>query len=488
MSLVSDPCEAPEDTEQDVLISGAVIQGKYLVHRVIGRGGMCIVGSATHIGLDYLVALKVLRRSLSLNPEAVLRFMREARSAARLKSEHAAHVFDVSVLDTGEPFMVMEHLEGQDLGAALASRGPFCTVEAVECILQACEAIGEAHASGIVHRDLKPANLFLTLRADGEPQVKVLDFGIATAVSGLDREPEAELPLTRGSTTFGTPPYMAPEQLCDPRDVDERSDIYALGVTLYELISGRVPFEGQSGAEVYGAALTQRPVPLNELDPRVPVALAAVVARCLAWRRMDRYANVSDLVAALIPFGPVRAEQYAQRVARIIDCRRPPLTGEPRVDPGAATLNGGSTSAPRANPAGDKANPPGRKRARRASDRRRPRKPGVGSVLAAVAAITLVLTSAAGGVVDSRATNAVQYALVAPAASGPASGSASGSASVRATVAESCPSSLNCAVFPLPASAPSSASPAPATVPKPPRDPRPRVPRPRAFNPYAERK
>lgn len=324
--------EDKQQAAEAVLRPGRIIQDKYLVHRIIGVGGMCAVGSATNVLLDQVIALKVLLPALAKNSEMVLRFMREARSAARLKSEHVARVFDVGMLESGEPYMVMEFLEGCDLGVVLDGRGAVPVQEAVEYVVQACEGIGEAHAMGIVHRDLKPENLFLARRADGVSRIKVLDFGIAKAMVPTESGQRPSY-LTEETTTFGTPTYMSPEQLRESRDVDARSDIFSIGVILYELVSGRVPFEGDTTADLHASILMEEPSPLNELDPTVPEAFDAIVQRCLAKDRHERFSNVAELAEALLPFAPASMQDYGDRVSRVVTLSR---SGdyEPHVDSG----------------------------------------------------------------------------------------------------------------------------------------------------------
>src|SRR5829696_2386345 len=204
---------------------GDILAGKYRVERILGAGNMGVVVAATNIALEQLVALKFMLPGKAPNPQQHERFLREARAAARLRSQHVAHVLDMGTLENGAPYTVMEFLEGQDLAAVLAERGPLPVEEAVEYVLQVCEAVGEAHAAGIVHRDLKPANLFLTGDVSGSPCVKVLDFGISK-LSGA-------LTLTQEKQAFGSPLYMSPEQMNAFKLVDARGDIWALGVILY---------------------------------------------------------------------------------------------------------------------------------------------------------------------------------------------------------------------------------------------------------------
>jgi serine/threonine-protein kinase len=272
---------------------GQVLLGKYRIESVLGRGGMGLVLRVTHLQLGEELALKVLSPEGVATPELHARFMREAQAVVRLRGEHVARVSDVGVLPDGTPYMVMEYLRGLDLSGELERRGRLFPGEAVDHVLQACEALAEAHANGVVHRDIKPANLFLTSRPDGTPLVKVLDFGISKApVTETTR-------LTKTDTVMGTSGYMSPEQMRASKDVDARTDIWALGIVLYECLTGRRPFGGESFLAVALMAGTEPPPPMETWVPR---PLQAVVLRCLAKDRNDRYPSIAALVAALAPF------------------------------------------------------------------------------------------------------------------------------------------------------------------------------------------
>jgi serine/threonine protein kinase len=294
---------------------GQILAGKFRIERVLGQGGMGVVVAATHLQLDERVALKFLLPDALSNPEAVERFAREARAAVKIKSEHVARVSDVGTLESGSPYMVMEYLEGQDLAGFVHANGAMAVPLAIEFVLQACEAIGEAHALGIVHRDLKPANLFVTRRVDGSPCIKVLDFGISklTLPGG-----GADLGMTKTSSVMGSPLYMSPEQMSSTRNVDMRTDIWALGVILYEILTGRVPFEAETMPQLCGMILQDPPRPLRDLRPDLPDVLQAVIFRCLEKSRDRRFANVADLAAALAPFGAPSAQRSAERISRVL--------------------------------------------------------------------------------------------------------------------------------------------------------------------------
>lgn len=272
---------------------GTILLGKYRVERVLGRGGMGIVLAARHLDLGELFAIKLLLPEAMGTPEALNRFLREARASARLKGEHVAKVHDVGSLENGAPYMVMEFLDGMDLKQVVQAHGPLPVRDAVTYVLQASDAIAEAHVLGIVHRDLKPANLFLTRRPNGSPRVKVLDFGISRLVTpdGMD--------LTKTGSMLGSPLYMSPEQMMHAKQVDARSDIWAMGVVLHELVTGRVPFPADTLTEIVGRVLQDQAPPPSQLRPGVPPELDAVVARCLQKRPEHRFQRIEELMAAL---------------------------------------------------------------------------------------------------------------------------------------------------------------------------------------------
>ncbi len=289
---------------------GDVIAGKYRIERLLGVGGMGVVVAARHEQLDQLVAIKFVRNDALDNDEAVERFLREARSAARLRSEHVARVLDVGRLETGAPYMVMEFLDGHDLSQALTRDGPMAIDVAAALMMQACEAVAEAHSAGIVHRDLKPENLFLTRTVGGTPKVKVLDFGVSKS-SRVGDDPKNK--LTRTRTMLGSPLYMAPEQMRSSRDVDSRGDVWALGVVLFELLTGRSPFEAETMPELCLKIVSEPPLSLAELRPVVPPGLVEVVERCLQKDKEKRYPNAGDLALALAPFATGHPSLIAMR-------------------------------------------------------------------------------------------------------------------------------------------------------------------------------
>jgi serine/threonine-protein kinase len=299
------------------VVPGQILLGKYRIERVLGMGGMGVVVAATHVTLEERVAIKFLLPQALSNGEAVARFLREARAAVRIKSEHVARVTDVGQLENGAPYMIMEYLDGADLGTIGQRRGALPFDEGVEYVLQACEAIAEAHALGIVHRDLKPANLFLVTRADGTPCVKVLDFGISK-MTGMSAS-GADFGMTKTTTVMGSPLYMSPEQMASSRDVDARTDIWALGAILYELLTGTVPFQADTITQLC-VLILQHPAPaLRNLRPDAPNGLQQVILRCLEKDRNRRYTTVAEFAHDLAPFAPRRARLSIERVARVIE-------------------------------------------------------------------------------------------------------------------------------------------------------------------------
>jgi serine/threonine-protein kinase len=295
-----------------MLERGAVIRGKYRIERVLGKGAMGIVALAHHLDLDQPVAIKVLLPGARDDDAMVQRFRREARAMVQLKSEHVTKVFDVGTLENGAPYMVMEYLEGKDLGQWLREQKRLAPGFAVDLVLQACEGLAEAHAAGIVHRDIKPANFFLTKAPDGTPLLKVLDFGIAKAPHAVNED------FTSSQALMGTPIYMSPEQMHSSKKVDARTDIWALGVVLYELVSGRRPFRADSYAGLC-LAVTRAPMrPLDDVD--IADGLEAIIVRCLQKEQWRRFGDVAELAAALVPYAgtAAQASRSSERAACIL--------------------------------------------------------------------------------------------------------------------------------------------------------------------------
>jgi eukaryotic-like serine/threonine-protein kinase len=294
---------------------GDVLAGKYRVEKVLGFGGMGVVVSAFRGDLEQRVAVKFLSQAAAERPDAAERFRREARAAAKIRSEHVARVLDVGTLDSGLPYMVMEFLEGNDIAEELRRFQRLPILDAVEFILQATEALAEAHAGGVVHRDLKPGNLFLAQRADGTRRVKVLDFGISKALTGSSVE---ELSLTKTAALIGSPLYMAPEQMRSAKDVDTRADIWSLGAMMYEMLTGEPPYTGDSIPQLCAALLHDDPIPLRQHRPEIPEGLEQAVLRCLAKDRNHRFPNVCELGRALLPFALADSRIHVERAERVM--------------------------------------------------------------------------------------------------------------------------------------------------------------------------
>ncbi|MGC4087719.1 MAG: serine/threonine-protein kinase [Polyangiaceae bacterium] len=310
---------------------GTELAGKYRIERVLARGGMGVIVCAQHLRLDERVAIKfLLADALNRHPDAVARFEQEARAAAKIKSEHVARVSDIGTLEWGAPYMVMEYLEGQDLAQLAHQRGALPVAEAVDYLLQACEALAEAHALGIVHRDLKPANLFVTRRADGSVCIKVLDFGISKITRAIS-EHSSDYGMTQPAVILGSPYYMSPEQLTSSRDVDMRTDVWALGVMLYELVTGRKPFDADTLPQLSITIATQPATPLRQLRPELPEGLESTITACLQKSRDDRLSSVAEFAIRISSFAPPSAQLSLQRILRVsenagLSSNPPPLS------------------------------------------------------------------------------------------------------------------------------------------------------------------
>jgi len=296
------------------VVEGQILAGKYRVERVLGIGGMGVVVAALHLQLDERVAIKFMLPEAFASAEAIARFSREARAAVKIKSEHVARVLDVGVLESGAPYMVMEYLDGSDLSAWLEQHTRLSIEQSVEFVLQAGEAIAEAHSLGIVHRDLKPANLFVVRRPSGGFAVKVLDFGI----SKVTRSGAPDFGVTKSSATMGSPLYMAPELISDAREADARCDIWALGVILYELICGVTPFQAETLFNVMLQIARSAPPPMRTHVSNVPQGLETAIMTCLEKDPNRRFANVALLAAALADFAPPRARVSFERISGVL--------------------------------------------------------------------------------------------------------------------------------------------------------------------------
>ena len=323
---------------------GDVIDGKYEVERILGSGGMGIVVAARHLDLGQRVAIKFMLRESLTDPGNAERFLREAKTAVKLRSVHTARVLDVTRLADGEPFMVMEYLQGRDLDAELDANGPLPPRVAVDWILQASEALAEAHGLGMVHRDVKLKNLFLTQTVDGSPLVKVLDFGLAKLLGR-----EEDLSLTAKNEIFGSPQYMSPEQMRSAKDADFRSDIWSIGVCLYELLTGRVPFAATTVADTCAMVLKDA-VPPPSTFVAVPRDLEAVVMRCLEKDPDLRFQTIAELAYALQyhvdDLGSVRRIIRVTRSAQFVNASTIQEFPPQASDPSRRTLSAWDSGTP----------------------------------------------------------------------------------------------------------------------------------------------
>jgi serine/threonine protein kinase len=325
---VTSSVSASREESPDLRLPGTLVSSKYRLVRQIARGGMGDVYEAEHLVIGRRVAVKFLHPRLARDEIYVRRLRLEAEAAGRLRSDHITMVTDFDWAAPGDPYLVMELLEGRDLSQALLS-GPLPVTTAVQIAVQLCRGLSVAHGAGLLHRDLKPANVFLCAGGDGVPRVKILDFGIAKVLRG-DGDPA----LTGPDQTMGTAYYMAPEQVGGPTGVDARTDLYAVGVILYEMLSGTRPHPGQSYNEAIHHLLTRSPEPLETLL-QLPAGLAALVSRAMAFDAAARFPSAVALEEALAPFGGLGVSAMA-----------PPQTGPAVRSSLPATLAAAPTDLP----------------------------------------------------------------------------------------------------------------------------------------------
>jgi serine/threonine protein kinase len=464
-SAPSGDAELTADSKPSAFHPGARIADKYVVERLIGEGGLGLVVAARHVHLDQVVAIKTLRPNALASKGVAERFLREARLAAKIRSEHVVHVYDVGTMPDATPYMVMEYLAGTDLGRQLNASGPLPVDKAVDYVLQACEALAEAHIAGIVHRDIKPDNLFIATSAGGKSILKILDFGISKMAT---RHTTSGNELTEAGDKFGTPVYMSPEQLLSARDVDARTDVWAIGVVLYELLTGKLPFDGDLPV-LCAAILTKPHMPLATARPYLPAALETVIARCLEKDVEKRFQNVAELAQELRglagPVSQVRIDHVVQLIRGAGESVRP-ATPHPqavaramRDDPTLAETSseraattGSGVSAWGAAPPGDSKN-------------------GRGSRVRVVALVAASVTAAALGLAAIAGARAHPAASAQPASPVPAT-SVAASVPAPETAAPATPQPLPAAAadpsVAAPATSQATAPPVPG-FPKPPR-------------------
>jgi serine/threonine protein kinase len=276
--------------------TGNVLNGRYLIEEQLGSGGMGSVYAARHVKLGTRLAIKVLLPELLSDADAVARFAREARAAAKIADENVVRILDVGELDSGVPYMVMEFLEGQDVAVYLKENGRLSIEQAIDVMLQSCAALAAAHAMHIIHRDIKPSNLFFVPRTAGRPLVKMLDFGVSKIVSTGNQMASQ---VTKAGSILGSPGYIPPEQWFSSNNADKRSDIWSLGILFYELLTGRVPFEAPS-LPVLSTKIAYEPaIPPRQLRNEIPVDLEKVVLRCLEKSPDNRFQDVTAMALAL---------------------------------------------------------------------------------------------------------------------------------------------------------------------------------------------
>jgi serine/threonine-protein kinase len=321
---------------------GQMVGGRYRVDDIIGAGAMGYVVSAWHLELDQAVALKVLNPDVFERHEALQRFRREVRAAARIKSEHVCRVNDVGTLETGEPFMVMELLHGNNLEEELHRRRVLPVEEAIRYMLEAVEAVAEAHAAGIIHRDLKPANLFVARRTDRSRLIKVLDFGISKSMADSQN---SDMSLTKTGVIIGSPLYMSPEQMRSTKDADARSDVWSLGAILFQLITGRPPYLGETIPELCSQLFSSDAPPASTVSVTqgLPPALDAVVSRALARDPARRYQSVWEFGEALLDFAPPQSRVHVERARRVLSSSGSAEDAPPSVYPSRAGQPGAPT-------------------------------------------------------------------------------------------------------------------------------------------------
>jgi serine/threonine-protein kinase len=324
---------------REVLVGGAVVGDKYRIDTLIAEGGMSRVYAARDLSLDERVAIKVLKAEYGQDPEFLARFAREAKTLRRIQSEHCVKILEVDIDPTHGAFMVMEFLDGVTLRDILATTGKLTLRRACEFMLQICDALAVAHTNQCIHRDIKPENIVVVRRGELE-MTRLIDFGISKhALTGSVLN--QDLALVKTGNVVGTPQYMSPEQMRSG-DIDARTDVWALGILLYELLAGRPPFVSSSVAEVYSMVIRDEPPALGLLEPVLPPEIVRIAHRCLRKAPADRFQNVGQLAVALMPFAPRRAQGCLERILSTLHAAgvpvdrsevsdRPPPSGQTEV-------------------------------------------------------------------------------------------------------------------------------------------------------------
>lgn len=311
-----------------ILAPGELVAERYRVGRIIGAGGTGIVYEAQHIGLNRPVALKVIRPDIARDSSVWRRFSREARALGALHNKHVVRILDYGTLDSGLTYLVMDRLEGSDLRRLIQAEGPLPPQRAVDYVIPVCSALADAHRLNIIHRDIKPENIFLSEIRACEPTIKLLDFGVALFLDDVAQ-------CTLIAPGMGPPLYLSPEQLQNPSAVDQRTDIWAVGLLLYELLAGRSPLWGLDASQTY-LKIVQGPLPrIEQLCPWLPVELGAVVHHCLQVDPTQRPQSADELIIALEPFCSRHAPAAAppgQSYADSAATREPANASRPTID------------------------------------------------------------------------------------------------------------------------------------------------------------
>lgn len=313
--------------EREVLRIGDVVGGKYRVDRVVGKRGAAMVVQATHVDLGQPVTIRHPSRDVSRRPNTIARFLRVARAACQIQSEHAARVLDVGRLDTGVPYLVTEGLSGWDVEEVLRVRGPLSVEDAVDYVVQASEAVAEAHSLGVIHRSLSLWNLILSRRPDGSALVKVLDFGVPDVPQAV---PFSEIAVTEteANPLISALRFLSPEQVRNADDVDARADVWALGAILQELLTGAPAFYGASPGALLAAVAADPPRSTGAVLHPIPPEIEMVIDRSLAKDRAARFQSVAEFVQALRSFVPADSMRTVERISRMsLPSRPPPLPG-----------------------------------------------------------------------------------------------------------------------------------------------------------------
>lgn len=305
-----------DEREGEIVREGEILAGKYRVERIPGRNGLGVLVQVRHMELGQEVTLKFLVPEACAYPEFVQRFVREARSAVRIQGEHVARITDVGRLESGAPYMVREYLRGPDLAEVLKVRGPLPLEEAVDYVVQACEGVAEGHALGVVHRNIRPTSLVVARRSDGTPLVKVFDFAAAESLH-VNPFTERAVSLVGTSAIMASLPYLAPEQIRDPHDVDFRADVYSLGAVLFELLTGTPVYAADAAPALLAQVAADAAPSVRSLRSDVPGELDHIVLRSLAKNRAIRYASVAELVVALAPFASNESSSSIERIIRL---------------------------------------------------------------------------------------------------------------------------------------------------------------------------